>query len=162
NLGKNFVTVLVNSANGNFAGQVYTIDNTLPYVQSINRTNPAGTTANAGSVVYTVTFSEPVTGVDPTAFGLALGGTVTAPTPLVVWGSGAVYTVTVNGVAGLGTLGLNLVDNGSIHDLAGNLLGQAGGPVTFQNQLVLPTGPGASRAFAADVNSDGKTDLVVT
>jgi hypothetical protein len=156
------IGVLLNTSNGNFTGQLYTIDNTSPFVQSINRTNPAGPTANAGSVVYTVTFSEPVTGVDPTDFALALGGTVTAPTPVVVSGGGAVYTVTVNGISGLGTLGLNLVDNGSIHDLAGNLLGQAGGPVTFQNQLVLPTGPGASRAFAADVNSDGKPDLVVT
>ena len=36
--------------------------------------------------------------------------------------SGAVYTVTVTGITGVGSLGLNLVDNGSIHNLAGNPL----------------------------------------
>ena len=36
--------------------------------------------------------------------------------PLTVLGSGAVYTVTVDGLAGHGTIGLNLTDDGSIHD----------------------------------------------
>jgi hypothetical protein len=38
----------------------------FPFVQSIDRTNPAGPITNAASVTYTVVFSEPVTGVDPT------------------------------------------------------------------------------------------------
>ena len=40
----------------------------------------------------------------------------------VLSGSGAVYTVTISGFLGSGTLGLNLIDDGSIHDLAGRQL----------------------------------------
>jgi len=63
-----------------------------------------------------------VTGVVADDFvAVPLGG-ASYTAPLVVAGSGASYTVTVNGIAGGGTLGLNLVDNGAIHDLAGNPL----------------------------------------
>lgn len=93
-----------------------------PTVQSIDRTAPLGPTTSASGVDYTVTFSESVTGVDASDFQLALTGGVTATTPVVVAGSGAVYTVTINGIAGSGTLGLNLVDDNSIRDLDGNPL----------------------------------------
>ena len=123
-----------------------------PTVVSINRTTPAGPFTGSSSVTYTVTFNESVTGVDPTDFALALTGTVTATTPVVVGGSGAVYTVTVSGISGSGTLGLNLVDNGTIHDLSQT--------ITLQNQQVLPAGPHPRAMVSADVNGDGKPDLV--
>jgi autotransporter-associated beta strand protein len=94
-----------------------------PSVQAINLVNSA--TNNGGSVQFTVTFSEPVIGVVPADFALRLGGT--AATSILVSGSGTNYTVTVNGVTGNGTLGLDLVDNGSITDLTGNHLS----PATF-------------------------------
>ena len=47
-----------------------------------------------------ITFNTAVTGVDASDFQLALSG-VSAFTP-VVNGSGSVYTVTVNGVSGVG------------------------------------------------------------
>ena len=103
----------------------------FPYVESINRTSPAGPVTNASSVSYTVTFSEAVTGVDATDFQLALGGTATGTVSQVTPVSGSVYTVTVSGVTGNGTLGLNLVDNGSIHDLAGDPLTQQNAPAAF-------------------------------
>jgi hypothetical protein len=153
------VGVLLNSGNGNFTGQVYTIDTVAPYVQSINRAVPNPT--NAGTVHFTVTFSEPVTGVDPTDFQLtatgAVGTTLTQVTPV----SASVYTVTVSGISGNGTLGLNLVDNGSIHDLAGNPLTQANAPASFQNQVTFAAGPGVRSLAAGDVNGDGIPDLVV-
>src|SRR5205823_3933685 len=96
------------TGNGNFTGQVYTIDQTAPAVLSINRTTPGGPSTSATSVTYTVTFSEAVSGVDATDFSLALNG-VTATTPVVVSGTGSSYTVTVSGITGTGTLGLNLV-----------------------------------------------------
>ena len=130
-----------------------------PFVQSINRTTPIGPNDSATSVTYTVTFSKPVTGVDPTDFSLALSG-VTATTPVVVAGSGAVYTVTINGISGSGTLGLNLVNNGTIQDSLGNPLGPVG---TFQTQQTFSTGAGTKpySVAAADVNGDGIPDLVV-
>ena len=108
----------------NFSGQVYVIDRIPPYVESINRTSPAGPVTNVASVTYTVTFSEAVTGVDPADFQPALGGTAAGTVSQVTAVDGSIYVVTVSGITGNGTLGLNLVDNGSIADLAGNHLTQ--------------------------------------
>ncbi len=114
----------VGAGNGSFQGQTYTVDQVSPFVVSINLVSPEVPVFSATSISYTVTFSEPVTGVDPTDFTLALTGslTTTTPLPLTILGSDAVYTVTIDGLAGEFTLGLNLTDDGSIRDGAGNLL----------------------------------------
>jgi gliding motility-associated-like protein len=98
-------------------GDIYNVDQTPPVVNSITRagTNPTG----ASSVNFTVTFSEPVTGVAPADF--TANGTGVSTTGIAVTGSGATYTVTVNGVSGSGTLGLNLNSSGTgIFDAAAN------------------------------------------
>ena len=125
----------------------------LPAVLSINRSNPTGPSTSASTVSYAVTFNEPVTGVDAGDFGLALNG-VAATTPVVVSGSGANYTVTINGISGNGTLGLNLADNGTIFD--------PGRTLTFASQQTISTGLHPRAIVAADVNGDGIQDLVVT
>ena len=130
-----------------------------PRVLSINRYVPTNQITVDTTVSYAVTFNEPVTGVDASDFSLALDNVV-ATTPVIVKGGGAVYTVTINGISGNGTLGLNLVDNGSIKDAAGNPLGP-GGSASFQNQTTFDSG-GATSVIAADVNADGKPDLVTT
>jgi Big-like domain-containing protein len=111
------------TGNGNLIGQVYTIDKTFPSVSSIVRadTNPT----NAGSVHWTVTFSEPVTGVDSTDFALANTG-LSSPSISGVSGSGSTYTVTASTGTGSGSLGLNLTDDDSITDSTGNKLGGTG------------------------------------
>ena len=78
-----------------------------------------------------MTFNEPVTGVNPTDFALALGPTVGTTLTQVTPVSASVYNVTVSGITGNGTLGLNLVDNGSIRDLAGDGLVQPNAPPSF-------------------------------
>ena len=110
------------AGNGSFQGQTYAVDQVSPFVLSIVRTSPDEPVFSAELVSYTVTFSEPVTEVDPTDFTLALTGSLNTTTPLTILGSGAVYTVTVDGLAGYGTIGLNLTDDGSIRDGAGNQL----------------------------------------
>ena len=105
----------------------FTIDTTPPFVVSINRANPSPT--NAASVSWTVTFSEPVNGVDATDFqlvktGAIAGESITSVTPA---GPASVYTVTANTGTGSGTLGLNLVDDDSIADIATNPLGTSTG-----------------------------------
>ncbi len=91
-------------------------------MSSINRADASPT--NAGTVHWTVTFSEPVTGVDATDFALVRSG-VTGGSITTVTGTGP-YTVTATTGSGDGTLGLNLVDDDSIVDGAGNPLGGTG------------------------------------
>ena len=131
---------------GYTSGQVYTIDKTAPAVQSINRVS--GATTNAASVQFTVTFNEPVTGVDAGDFTLTttgisgasigtiqnfataspvrtMSGTNVPRANIATVGS-ATWTITVNTGSGDGTLRLDLIDNDSILDLATNLLGGSG------------------------------------
>src|SRR4029079_7445342 len=110
------ISVLLNNGKGDFTGQVYNILSGPPLVQSINRTTPATVTALTPSVVFTVTFNQPVGGVDATDFQVAATGTVTTSPALAVAGGGTVYTVTVGGITGEGTLRLNLVDDDSIRN----------------------------------------------
>ncbi len=133
-----------------------------PFVQSINRTSPSGPVTNASSVSYTVTFSEVVTGVAAADFQLALGGTAAGTVSQVTPISGSVYTVTVSGVTGNGTLGLNLVDNGTIRDLAGNPLIQQNATAAFQAEQTYTVGDVPCEVAVADVNGDGIPDLVLS
>jgi beta-lactamase superfamily II metal-dependent hydrolase len=155
------------AGNGDFTtGQTYTIDTTSPAVQSITRADPSPT--NAGTVHYTVTFTEPViaVNVDATDFALAASG-VTGAAITNVTGTGATYTVTVTTGSGDGTLGLNLIDDDSIHDLAGNLLGGSGagnGNFTGAAYTIDRTGPGVlsiNRANATPTSA-AAVDYTVT
>lgn len=133
-----------------------------PHVQSIDRLTPAAALTNAPSVDYSVTFSEPVTGVDASDFRLDLSGTVFTAITLVTSATGSqyssVYTVTVSGVTGDGNLGLNLVDNGSVHDMAGQNLSPV---AAFQNQQTYATGSFPMSLAVADFDNDGDSDIVV-
>ncbi len=110
-----------------FADAVYTIDKTPPTVSTITATTPANTSpTNATQVSYTVTFSEPVTGVSANDFLLTTtntpGGTALTTTGIgLVSGSGTTYTVTIGGISGDGTLRLDLISSApGITDAAGN------------------------------------------
>jgi hypothetical protein len=98
------------------------IDTVAPVVSAIACAGPA--TTNSTILEYSVTFDKPVLGVaaaDFTLAGVGVTGTIVSVT-----GGGATYLVTVSGVSGAGTLGLNLLDNDSITDGAGNPLGGPG------------------------------------
>ena len=159
------VSVLLGNGNGNFTGQVYTINpstlDVFPHVVSINRTNPSASLTAAGSVTFTVTFNEIVTGVDPSDFQLAKTGTLATTLTQVMPVSGSVYEVSVSGITGSGSIGLNLVDNGSIHDFAGNPLVPSSDSVAFTSAVNFTTGTGPISVAVADVNGDGIPDLVV-
>jgi len=138
-----------------FTGPAYTIDQIDPSLVSIVRTTPTGPTTTATTVEYTVTFNESVFGVDAADFQLALSGVAVA-NPLVVTAvSGTVYKVTVSGISGDGTLGLNLANNGTIVDTAGNHLWLLQVPPTVSTTF----GPVSSVA-KGDLNTDGIPDLV--
>ncbi len=132
----------------------WVIDSQAPTAASINRAGTSPT--NAGSVQWTVTFSEPVKGVDAGDFALVksgLGGTpaITGVTPNVSALSTS-FTVTASTGIGSGTLGLNLVDNDSILDAVGNKLGGNGsgnGNKTGQIFTIDRTAPNAPVIFLA-------------
>jgi len=158
NDGSNTVGVLLNTGNGNFTGQTYTIDTIDPSVVSINRATPVGPITTAASVSFTVTFSEPVTGVDPTDFSVPTTGSAVGVLSQIT-GSGSVYTVTISGVTGTGSLGLNVVDNGSLRDFTGNPL-KTGSSAPFLAQQTYALTGGSASVAAADVNGDGIPDLI--
>ena len=110
-------------AAGFTAGQSYTIDRQAPTVTS--SVPSVGGMTNAGSVSFTVTFSESVTGVDAGDFALTTSG-VSGASVTNVTGSGSVYTVTVATGTGDGTIRVDVADNDTITDAAGNLLGGLG------------------------------------
>ncbi len=148
------------------------IDTASPYVVSINRTTPSVATTSATSVSFTATFNEPVTGVDASDFQVVTTGGVSDFQVVTMNGvansgvqvtpvSSSVYTVTVSEFAstGTGTLGLNLVNNGSIHDTVGNSLGASG---LFQPQATYAVGNDPTSIATANLTGDGIQDLVVT
>ena len=131
------------TATSNEVSVTVNTDSTPPYVTSLNRADNDPT--NAGTVHWTLSFSESVTGVDSSDFALTSSG-VTGAAITGVTGSGSgPYTITVTTGTNSGTLGLNLVDNNSITDGAANPLGDSvGGPngnFTGQAYAIDKTGP---------------------
>lgn len=122
-------TVLADAAfdavgNGNVTGSFSRVyDPVPPSVVSIVRVGASPTAAS--QVLYTVTFSESVSGVDKGDFNLTPSG-LSGVSILAVSGQDVTRTVTVGTGKGNGTLRLNVVDNDSIRDGAGNPLGGAG------------------------------------
>jgi predicted outer membrane repeat protein len=97
----------------------YELDATAPSVFSILRADPNPT--KAGSVDFTITFSEPVTGVDAADFSLTTSG-VTGASITSVSGTGFTYTAAINTGSGTGTLRLDVPGSAIITDLALNPL----------------------------------------
>jgi hypothetical protein len=80
-----------------------------PVIESIVRTTPTDEITSATELVFTITFSEDVTGVDATQ--IELTGTAAADCVIAdVAGSGSVYTVTVTNNSAVGTLGLDVLE----------------------------------------------------
>lgn len=138
------------TATSNESGPLsFLLDTTDPTVQSITR---AGATPNnAASVIWTITFSEAVTGVDAADFTLARTGALSGGAISSVTGSGMTYTITSTTGSGDGTLGLNLTDNDTITDAATNKLGGSGtgnGTFTGQTYTIDKTAPAAPSAIS--------------
>jgi len=99
------VDAVGNAAVADFTGQTYTIDNTAPSVTAIDRAD--GNPTSAASVDFDVTFSEAVSDIETGDFALALTGSANGTINNASASSGTTVTVTVNGISGDGTLGLN-------------------------------------------------------
>jgi autotransporter-associated beta strand protein len=119
---------------------VITVDTTAPAIASIKRSNPATYSTTGGTVVYRVTFAEPVTGVGLADFALTASGAAGTLGSLSTI-STTVYDVTATGVSGDGTLRLDLDASGTgIADLAGNAI--SGGYTSGQTYTVRLAGSG--------------------
>lgn len=131
-------------------------DTTAPTVSSINRQTPAGEVTNATSVVYRVTFSEAVSGVDTSDFSLMATGSATGSIESVSDTSGTTIDVTVNSVTGVGTLRLDLNSSGTgITDIVGTAI--ASGYTDGQIYTVDTTAPTLQSAVR-----DSNTQITVT
>ncbi len=91
-------------------------DSTAPTVTSIERSNPASQVTNSQTLVYRVTFSESVTGVDAADFVLSQDSTGTGSMASLT-GSGGTYHVTVSATQD-GTYNLDLSSGHGITDTA--------------------------------------------
>lgn len=111
-----------NKVSGSFTnGDVYSVDRSTPFVTSIVRANP--NQGNASSVDFTVSFSEAVNGVDRGDFFLS---TLNGATINNIFGSGNIYTISISIKPGTDSIWLDLIDDDSIFDNAGNRLGNTG------------------------------------
>ncbi|WP_194271047.1 Ig-like domain-containing protein, partial [Comamonas testosteroni] len=87
------------------------VDTVAPSVTSIVRAG--GSPSNRGSVSYTVTFSEDVSGVDASDFDVTFGGTVTGTLASVTQVNGHTYTVVIDNLSGAGNVTLSLNGSGT-------------------------------------------------
>ncbi len=117
----------------------------FPHALSI--TPPSGNVTSSAN--FTVTFNQPVIGVDAADFQLVTTGTVAGGTISSVTGSGDSYTVSVTGITGTGTLGVNLVDLPTITALP-----------SFAAQQTFATATSPRSVTLGDVNGDGRLDIV--
>ncbi len=95
-------------------------DTTPPTVSSIERHDPTSENTDSQTLVYRVTFSENVTGVDAADFALSPGSTGTGSIASLT-GSGSQYLVTVSATTD-GTYNLDLSPGHEITDTASNPL----------------------------------------
>jgi hypothetical protein len=139
-------------------------DTTAPTVVSSARANANPT--NAASVDFSVTFSEAVTGVDTSDFSPVTAAGVTGASVTGVSGGPAVYTVSVSTGSGSGTLQLDLLDDDSIADSAGNHLGGSGSAngnfSTGELYSIDKTAPTAGSLVAANITIAGGTTYSFT
>ena len=108
----------IESTSGNAIATYNT--NGIPTVASIERSSPAAEITSERSLVFKVTFSENVTGVDLADFALSSNGTGTGSVTNLT-GSGSAYYVTVSATRN-GTYNLDVAQNSGIEGATGNPL----------------------------------------
>lgn len=144
-------------------GEAYAIDRNMPFVTSITRTNPSQ--VNAYSVDFTVSFSESVNGVDRSDFFVS---TSNGASIINILGSGNIYTISVSTKSGNDTIRVDLIDDDSIFDNAGNKLGSTSSGngnftsgETYTISQNVPTVTSILRANSSPTNT-ASVDFIVT
>ena len=140
--------------------QTYLLDNTSLGVTSILRQNPLSSPTNLASVTFRVTFTNDVQNVDTADFSLAATGTATGTVNSIVVQSALVYDVVITGLAGDGTLDLNLAPANDIADLLGNPLGSSPGIGTEQTYAVDRVAPSVTISQAAGQSDPSRASSI--
>jgi large repetitive protein len=155
-VGVNQITATDTDAAGNVGTATTSYTLALPpppHIASFIQTDPA---SNSQAVVnYTLTFDQPVTGVDASDFSLVtngLNGSAIASVTAVPGSNGAQYTIAVDSGIGNGTLALEL------HE--GSIAGGFGQPLTLPD-ATYAAGTHPQEVALTDINNDGKLDAVV-
>ncbi|SHE46364.1 autotransporter-associated beta strand repeat-containing protein [Marinomonas polaris DSM 16579] len=121
--------------------EAYTVDTVAPTLISINRVDSA--TTNADSVQFIAVFSETVTGLGIDDFELT--GTATNGANISsVTGTGNGFVVTISGVDGDGTLGVQLKSAATVNDIAGNALTATTPSALLETYTIENTAPTAT------------------
>ncbi|MFG6105251.1 hypothetical protein U2F10_23550 [Leptothoe sp. EHU-05/26/07-4] len=149
-VGQNIADIAGNTLpNGEPAiDEVYTVDNSLvPSLTSIERLTPATATTNSDTLVFQVTFSEDVQGIDATDFVVNGGSTASVTGVVAVNNSSSIYNITVSGgdlASFNGPVRLALAANQNITNLS-NVAVPVAAPTgtneiyTVSNETVPPT-----------------------
>lgn len=136
-----------NAVSGDATSQIFSIDTTVPSVSEFS----SSSSATSSSVVFTLRFSEPVTGLTTSDLSISASSTSTGWSISSLTGSGQNYSVTVteSGSAINGTLILTLGSN-SVTDLLGNV-----GPASNTNSSTFTVArvPAAPSITATSVNT---------
>ena len=116
-----------------FTSPVVNLDKTTPHLLSLDRASPSAERTNADSVTFAAAFSEPVFGLQVGNFSLATTSTAGIAAVNTADG-GQTWTVTVTGgdLADFnGPLGLYLLNNTGVNDIADNPLAETSwtGPI---------------------------------
>ncbi|GAB5524486.1 MAG: T9SS type A sorting domain-containing protein [Roseivirga sp.] len=100
---------------------VFLLDGVAPVLNSVTRLDPLSEETEATEVTFQLSFSEPVNNLDVSDFAVSgsVSGVISAASPVV---ANEVFNVTVSSIGGEGTLGLSVVANTDIEDVAGNSL----------------------------------------
>ena len=126
----------------------------VPMVFSVTRQSPTNEFTTATNVIFRVTFSEVVTGVDPADFALTTTGTAGGSITAVSSSSGQSVDVTVKTLAGSGTVRLDVKAAGTgIVNLEGRTLSRG----FFWGQTYSVGGAAALGAFLQSHGIDPKT-----
>ncbi|TBU87362.1 DUF4347 domain-containing protein [Phytopseudomonas dryadis] len=141
-----------------------TITQAPPEVTGIVRAGGAAQWTNADTLVFTVTFSEAVTGVDASDFSLSTTGTAVGSITAIQTSDNITYSVTLTGISGDGTLRLNLnasgtgIANGNASPIAG---GYSSGEIYILDNTA-PSTPSLTIAPASDSGTLGDRITNVT
>jgi len=131
-----------NTGTGSTASASIVVDTVAPTATGVVQADPSPTATNA--VRYTVSFSEPVSGVGIEDFTLVKDPSVSGAIASVTQVDAQTYTVLISGVTGAGNLGLAFNTSGTgVADGVGNAVANGASGTAYDVRSASPPAPAA-------------------